>query len=55
MLAYKRGFSRHAVSVVYDVCPCVYVSVCLSVTLVHSVKTGNYIFNFFHSRVAKPF
>jgi len=32
----KRGLSRHAV----------YVSVCLSVTFVHSVKTKKHMFNF---------
>ena len=39
---YKRGLCRHAVSV------------CVSVTFVHCVKTNKDIFNFFHRRVVTP-
>jgi len=39
----KRGLCRHAMSV------------CLSVTFVHSVKTNKHIFNFFLHRIGKPF
>jgi len=42
-----RGLCRHAVSVC--------LSVCVSVTLVHSVKMNKHIFQFFHRRVATSF
>ena len=46
-MLYKRGLSRHAVSV--------RPSVCVSVTFVYSVKTNKDIFDFFHHLVATPF
>ena len=42
-----RGLSRHAVFVC--------LSVCVSVTFVHSVKTNKHIFKIFHHWLATPF